>query len=512
MSSGIQEIEEFELSLTSNAFEGTVETANSIPSTKKSRKTSPVHEHCRTPTPEEKQEKPELKWIWCKHCPKYPAQSTTNMRQHLESVHGITVNKAPDSGIRTTATETVAALYTKLLLRLGDSKDDLDQEILRRTVNQQVVNQTLLDLIIVRRLPFSCVEWPEWHALVQALNPQGRVFMPTSHNTIKQRIEVWFPHAKDIVRKRLQSSQTSIHLAIDIWTSPSHDLLLAICATFVDAQDRFRNILIALRTVCGHSGLNQWEALRPVLEDYGIMENIGTLIGDNSTTNDTLCRTMANYLSIENQINWNQTFQRIRCMGHILNLIVQAFLFTNDSEERQMESYDKEDELGEELDDKRQKERANSIRAKMGVMGKVHNLVVHIRASPHRTKEFEALSGKSIPLDNRTRWNSWFRMLHVSLEARVLNALRNYAEMHISQGTIDKRDELLPSDIALCRTIEQFLSIFESATLFLEGQQATIERVLEVIEIIKEHLKISLVYRTIIFLAFTNLDREKTSI
>jgi hypothetical protein len=54
MSSGIQEIEEFELSLTSNAFEGTVETADSIPSTKKSRKTSPVHEHCRTPTPRRK--------------------------------------------------------------------------------------------------------------------------------------------------------------------------------------------------------------------------------------------------------------------------------------------------------------------------------------------------------------------------------------------------------------------------------------------------------------------------
>ena len=164
-----------------------------------------------------------MEWIWCKHCPKYPAQSTTNMRQHLESVHGITVSKAPGSGIRTTATETVEALYTKLLLRLGDSKDDLDQEILRRTVNQQVVNQTLLDLIIVRRLPFSCVEWPEWHALVQALNPQGRVFMPTSYNTIKQRIDAWFPYAKDIVRKRLQSSQTSIHLAVDIWTSPSHN-------------------------------------------------------------------------------------------------------------------------------------------------------------------------------------------------------------------------------------------------------------------------------------------------
>ncbi|KAF2810922.1 uncharacterized protein BDZ99DRAFT_415174, partial [Mytilinidion resinicola] len=105
---------------------------------------------------------------------------------------------------------------------------------------------TLLDLIIIRRLPFSCVEWPEWHAFIQALNPEGNTFIPTSHNTIKQRIANWFPQAKDIVRKRLQLSQTSIHLAVDIWTPLSHNLLLTICASFVDAQDHFRNILIAL--------------------------------------------------------------------------------------------------------------------------------------------------------------------------------------------------------------------------------------------------------------------------
>ena len=90
------------------------------------------------------------------------------------------------------------------------------------------------------------------------------------------------------------------------------------------------------------------------------------------------------------------------------------------------------------------------------------------------------------------------------LETKVLNMLRNYTKIHISNGMINKRDELLPSDITLCCAIEQFLSIFESATLFLEGQQATIERVLEVMEIIKEHLEISLVCHVIIFIVFTN--------
>ena len=48
------------------------------------------------------------------------------MRQHLESVYKITVSKVPDSSICITAFETIEALYTKLLLRLGNSKDDLD--------------------------------------------------------------------------------------------------------------------------------------------------------------------------------------------------------------------------------------------------------------------------------------------------------------------------------------------------------------------------------------------------
>jgi len=68
-----------------------------------------------------------------------------------------------------------------------------------------------------------------------------------------------------------------------------------------------------------------------------------------------------------------------------------------------MESYDREDKLGEELDDKRQKERANLIRAKMGVMGKIYNLVVYIHTSPNCTNEFKELSGKLIPLGNYIR-------------------------------------------------------------------------------------------------------------
>ena len=58
MSSRIQEIEDFGLSLASNTIE---ETTDSIPSTKKLWKTSLIYEYYRTPTPEERLEKLEQK-------------------------------------------------------------------------------------------------------------------------------------------------------------------------------------------------------------------------------------------------------------------------------------------------------------------------------------------------------------------------------------------------------------------------------------------------------------------
>jgi hypothetical protein len=101
-------------------------------------------------------------------------------------------------------------------------------------------------------------------------------------------------------------------------------------------------------------------------------------------------------------------------------------------------------------------------------------------------------------------------MLYITLKTKVLNTLWNYTKTHILKGIINKKDKLLPSDIALCHIIKQFLFIFKSATLFLKRQQATIKQVLKVIKIIKKYLEISLACHMRFLIAFTNLSREKT--
>jgi hypothetical protein len=93
---------------------------------------------------------------------------------------------------------------------------------------------------------------------------------------------------------------------------------------------------------------------------------------------------------------------RIRCIGHIINLIVQAFLFIGVVQIEELESYDKEEQQ-EEYTDK------EAIRAKfrlLGPLSKGHNIVVHIRGSASRTAQFVKLIGRLVPIDNRTRWNS----------------------------------------------------------------------------------------------------------
>jgi hypothetical protein len=77
---------------------------------------------------------------------------------------------------------------------------------------------------------------------------------------------------------------------VDVWTSPSRALLPGICASFVDIRDEYRNPLIALCTISSQGGTDQWEALRPVLIEYGVETKIGALVGDNAGSNNVLYR------------------------------------------------------------------------------------------------------------------------------------------------------------------------------------------------------------------------------
>jgi hypothetical protein len=116
-----------------------------------------------------------------------------------------------------------------------------------------------------------------------------------------------------------------------------------------------------------------------------------------------------------------------------------------------MESYDKEDEEWEGEEDKEEAiqlqlpaklkdkkkmknkdpgigERGKNIHNILGPMGKLHNNVIHICKLANHITWFKDCAGKIIPLDNCTRWNSWFTMLSIALEDKVKAGLQLYVE------------------------------------------------------------------------------------
>ena len=73
-------------------------------------------------------------------------------------------------------------------------------------------------------------------------------------------------------------------------------------------------------------------------------------------------------------------------------------------------------------------------------IGKLHNIAVHIRGSPTRGQGFITLAGRGPPLDDETRWNSWYTMLRAALE--ISGGIHAYLEKWLN----DFRDDYLEFD------------------------------------------------------------------
>jgi hypothetical protein len=423
---------------------------------------------------------------YCIHCTTMPYSTsvTTNMRNHLRTKHDILVETIPGA-VQQSILDQLQRLYSKV--EASGQTQDMDNQVLQKHIRQELLDEALVTLIAVRNLSFRVVEWPEFHAVFKIANPMMDSYFISAHSTVPKKIEKQWYTQKDIVRKKLQSAISSIHLSLDIWTSPNYHLLLGICAHFVGQnQEKLSKALLALRTVENHSGEQQFSTLLPVLQDYGIIQKLGSIVSDNASTNDVLCRTTSIYLSEQEDIEWDFEFRRIRCIGHVINLAVQAFLFQSLIEEDQLIAYDNEEARGEPTTTTHQIQKRNLFRT-MGPLGKLHNIVIFIRLPSHR-KEFKLLAGRMIPLDNRTRWNSWYHMLQVALKHE--SAIDSFTKKYFDSL---EEDYLSPTEWEKLRTISKFLALFDRATLKTQGDQGSIDNVLFIMDIIIKHFDQALV-------------------
>ncbi|KAL9561260.1 hypothetical protein ACKAV7_014615 [Fusarium commune] len=233
--------------------------------------------------------------------------------------------------------------------------------------------------------------------------------------------------AKEVPWSR-QSSQR-LALALTCGLLQTGTLFLGLHAHYLDASYQVQSRLLALRRVWGaHSGDNQATTIYDIFGEYGIRDRIGAGVCDNVSSNDTCLASLYRQLSpamAEEDIRNNRT----RCFGHIVNLAARAFLWGEDPDSFEREAFT---EAAFQVE-----ERELRLWRKRGAVGKLHNIVRFVRASPQRRELMKSLACSqrdeddyhlfeedraAIDLElmqnNETRWNSTFMMIQRAIRKR----------------------------------------------------------------------------------------------
>src|SRR5439155_18008517 len=126
------------------------------------------------------------------------------------------------------------------------------------------------------------------------------------------------------------------HISFDMWTSTNSLALLGIVDHWVAAEGGVQSALLGLHRIFGqHSGKNMSQAVLTIICEYALETKMGYFMLDNASANDVCVAHICEELNLIGR----KAQQRLCCAGHIINLIVRAFLFGSNQEAFEIELY-----------------------------------------------------------------------------------------------------------------------------------------------------------------------------
>jgi hypothetical protein len=310
--------------------------------------------------------------------------------------------------------------------------------------------------------------------------------LPKDHCTISIWIKKYYLTSKQLIRSNLSKAISNITISFDGWTSASDMDLLGVMAHYIDNEYCHQTVLLALTPTNGsHTGENMAERLHHVINDYQIGSNIGYFIADGASNNDTAISLLGDDLPIDLHK------QRLRCAAHIINLVCKAILLgvdndcvedaCNNAGHKLSEEEDEVDETISRFEGSLRNEHA-ALKAwrKKGPVGKLHNLIVHIRGSPARRRYFESKQKEVEPLEpvyrvvynGGVRWNSTHDMIDRALKLKDALELYQSAYRHDKEHSTSD-DELTPDDWLELSQLHQLLHPMKVASTMIQANPAS---------------------------------------
>ncbi|KAJ0132245.1 hypothetical protein HZ326_24668 [Fusarium oxysporum f. sp. albedinis] len=189
-------------------------------------------------------------------------------------------------------------------------------------------------------------------------------------------------------------------------------------------------------------------------------------------------------------IDYDPVTHRIRCLDHILNLALQAFLLATSKEAlkaalaaiEETEDTDPYELFSAYLDVPVVEDNPASIRAHGQAQRrggkKLHNLAVWLRNnSIHYDRWIEAV-GITLGIDNDTRWSSWYHL--IKRTTRKEREIKDFIDKHPECDNF----RLNGVEWDTLKRTERFLSVFASGTLWVEGSEASLSQSLTLMDAI----------------------------
>ena len=434
------------------------------------------------------------RWV-CMYCVRekqhkiahFTAVGTQNIEKHLGLTHQLT----DPSGKRPPVMRKKEKHPSKnIAVMLGlNAHNPREQAIANRIIGQfdrDHFQRLLVDWVIDSNQSFREAENERLRAIFEYLSPSiAATDAHLGHDAIRQHVLQIFNAEKSTIIRALKEVPGAIYIAWDSWRSRNRHALYGIIACYLDRDYEPKKIVLGLPELkCRHTGVNIASQIYEILEEYHITSNVGFITLDNASNNDTAIEELGKQLGV------NGPKRRIRCFGHILNLVAKALLFGHNSEAF-------EDELVQDIDAK-----THELWRQKGPIGKLHNLVHWIHKSDLLTyllraiqeefavrtdnpayQTFRDRKPRDVVTDNMTRWLSQLHMIRRALILRP--ALEELVTRQLVEWQRDQRNGRKPrDDLPYClreesqlsdkdwKVIELFgcvLDDFESTLLNLEG-------------------------------------------
>jgi hypothetical protein len=334
------------------------------------------------------------------------ATSTSNMKLHLGK-HGIPLNGGDGHG-RDEGEPKQQSLTTMFKKSF---KDDVAKRL----------EQNLVRWMVTDDMAFLAIESSSFQ---QIFNDIGVSLPFRCRQTAASRIDAEFNLCRAQLVDDLALTCQSIALSLDVWTSKNSKAMLGVIGHWMTADFQYREQVLEFAEISGaHTGENMADMLHKTLVELGIERKLLTITADNASNNQTLVSDL--YLLQEQlltddttgrpeEFRFQGTDSYVRCLAHVLNLIVSDILSALRSGDRKS-AVDACDLL---------QTNQNLDIDSHSALSRLRIMALWIARTPQRKEQWKVmckangLKSKFIEYDVDTRWNSTHRMLRDAIEAK----------------------------------------------------------------------------------------------